>query len=228
MSINGPSKTINDGLILSLDAANIKSYVGSGTAWNDLSKNGNNGTLTNGPVFSTANGGSFAFDGINDYVTVPDVTMLRTFSAMTLDVYVKYVTTSSNQIFAQKWNYSTNNGYGLEIYQGNILGYCMNPSGAYPSASSVSFPAGRVHNFSMTYSGTTQALYANGNLLMSTANGNVPSTTGYDFRIGYRSSGGLGDAPFSGSIYCVKMYNRALSASEILKNYNSIRTRFGI
>jgi hypothetical protein len=67
---------VTDGLILSLDAANNKSYPRSGTTWNDLSGNGNNGTLVNGPTFSSANGGSIVFDGTNDVVST---TLVQTF-----------------------------------------------------------------------------------------------------------------------------------------------------
>ena len=60
---------VTDGLVLCLDAANKRSYPGTGTTWTDRSANGNNGTLTNGPTFDSANGGSIVFDGTNDYVT---------------------------------------------------------------------------------------------------------------------------------------------------------------
>ena len=56
--------------ILCLDAAKKDSYPGTGTAWNDISGNGNNGTLTNGPTFTTGSGGSIVFDGVNDYVDI--------------------------------------------------------------------------------------------------------------------------------------------------------------
>ena len=63
----GPN-IVKDGLVLHLDAANYKSYPGSGTTWSDLSGNGNNGTLTNGPTFDSGNRGSIVFDGSNDFV----------------------------------------------------------------------------------------------------------------------------------------------------------------
>ena len=67
MLAHGPS-IITQGLVLALDAADRNSYPGTGTAWTDLSGNGNNGTLTNGPTYNSANGGSIVFDGSNDYV----------------------------------------------------------------------------------------------------------------------------------------------------------------
>jgi hypothetical protein len=71
MAFNYSPKIVTDGLVLCLDAANNRSYPGSGTAWTDLSRGGNNGALTNGPTFNSANGGSIVFDGTNDYVEIP-------------------------------------------------------------------------------------------------------------------------------------------------------------
>lgn len=66
MATNGGPNIIQNGLVFALDAANKKSYPGSGTTWKDLSGNGNDGTLTNGPTFDSGNGGSIVLDGTND------------------------------------------------------------------------------------------------------------------------------------------------------------------
>jgi hypothetical protein len=66
-SLNG---LVRNGLVLALDAGRTLSYPGSGTTWTDLSGNGNTGTLTNGPTYSSANGGSLVFDGVDDYVNL--------------------------------------------------------------------------------------------------------------------------------------------------------------
>jgi hypothetical protein len=66
MSFNYSPKIVTDGLVLYLDAANTKSYVSGSTVWNDLSRSGYNGTLTNGPTFNISNGGSISFDGVDD------------------------------------------------------------------------------------------------------------------------------------------------------------------
>ena len=58
---------VKDGLVLNLDAAKTDSYPKIGTAWNDISGNRNNSTLTNGPTFDSRNGGSIVLDGVNDY-----------------------------------------------------------------------------------------------------------------------------------------------------------------
>jgi hypothetical protein len=64
-------RIVPQGLVLWYDAARLRSYAGSGTSWNDLSGNGFTGTLTNGPTFSTSNGGRIVLDGTNDWVSLP-------------------------------------------------------------------------------------------------------------------------------------------------------------
>ena len=71
------STIVSSGLVLHLDAGNASSYPGSGTTLTDLSGSGNNGTLVNGPTYSSANGGSLSFDGVNDYVSVSNTSQLR-------------------------------------------------------------------------------------------------------------------------------------------------------
>ena len=70
-SVAAASGIVTTGLVLNLDAGNSASYPGSGTTWTDLSGYGNNATLTNGPTYSSANGGSIVFDGVNDTVSIP-------------------------------------------------------------------------------------------------------------------------------------------------------------
>ena len=88
-------KIITDGLVLALDAGNTKSYPGSGTVWTDLSGNNNTGTLTNGPTFNAANGGSIVFDGTNDYVTLP----ISTTSGQALTYFGWLYSTESTSIY---------------------------------------------------------------------------------------------------------------------------------
>jgi hypothetical protein len=68
-NINVHDSSFNsNGALLYLDAGQSASYPGSGTTWTDLSGNGRNGTLTSGPAYTSADGGSIVFDGVNDYV----------------------------------------------------------------------------------------------------------------------------------------------------------------
>jgi hypothetical protein len=97
MSINSPIKAVNTELVVCLDAGNLKSYVGSGTTWNDLTKNGRNGTLTNGPTFSGANGGTIVFDGTNDYVAVTPMYNFATSNQLTAIIWAKSAVSTWNE-----------------------------------------------------------------------------------------------------------------------------------
>jgi hypothetical protein len=73
---------VTSGLVLCLDAANRKSYSGTGTTWSDLSGNNYNGTLTNGPTFNGANGGSIVFDSTDDFVNVGNIGTITSFTVL--------------------------------------------------------------------------------------------------------------------------------------------------
>jgi hypothetical protein len=96
MAFNYSPKVITDGLVLYLDAANQYSYVSSSNTWRDISRAGANGTLTNGPTFSSANGGSIVFDGIDDYATTTRVPNMTTSSAEASITYEYWVQPTQN------------------------------------------------------------------------------------------------------------------------------------
>ena len=107
-------KTVTDGLLLSFDAANTKSYPKSGTTWSDLSGNGNTGTLTNGPTFNSANGGSIVFDGVDDYVNVANASSLNS-SAQTISVWYNATTIPGRAatVIGKHDVAGSNNGYNI-------------------------------------------------------------------------------------------------------------------
>jgi hypothetical protein len=94
---------VTDGLVLNLDAGLPASYPGSGTTWFDLSGSGNDGTLTNGPTYSSSNGGSLVFDGSNDYVNLNfPFTQSSSANSYTIVMGAKLSTTSSSRYFLEK------------------------------------------------------------------------------------------------------------------------------
>jgi hypothetical protein len=124
----GPS-IINNGLVLDLDAADINSYIGSGTSWKDMTGNGNSGTLVNGPSFSGSNGGSIVFDGIDDYVILNGGNNLNNWNAdginsatsyrsyTSANIWFKAATTSTSGV--QKMIFSDNFGVEYGFSQTN-------------------------------------------------------------------------------------------------------------
>ena len=100
------ANVVTDGLVLALDAANTKSYPGSGTTWRDMSGNNITGSLTNGPTFNSANGGSIVFDGTNDSVIMADNSALNT-QTPSVEVWIKTNATNQNGFWFEKGTVNT-------------------------------------------------------------------------------------------------------------------------
>jgi hypothetical protein len=233
MGIAYNPKIVTDGLVLCLDAANVKSYPGSGTSINDLSGNGNNGTLVNGPTFDSSNGGSIVFDGSNDFINTANIQFERT-DAFTLSAWVKSSSPPNNQIINnENMDYR---GYMLVINSGDskiLFGLRHTTSNRIQVTSSNIVISNVWHYLTATYDGSSTAsgveLYINSikqakttladNLSLTT----ISNQTTY---IGIRRPATPG--PFRGNISNTQIYNRALSPAEIRQNFNATRGRYGI
>jgi hypothetical protein len=226
MAVGYNPSIVSDGLVFFLDPANMRSYSGSGVTANGL-VGGIGGTLVNGVGFTSSNNGSFIFDGTNDFITIPDNSLLNNFTNMTLEVVVKY-TTTNDQIFAQKVNYSTGNGYTLELFSSGIVAFCYGSGAGYLSVSVSNYPANNIYHMVLTLSGNTQTLYINGVSVASNASGSVPTISGTVMKIGDRTGTYVTSAYLGGNVYLTKFYNRALTQQEILQNFNATRFRYGI
>ena len=219
---------VKDGLVLDLDAAKKDSYPGTGTAWNDISGNGNNGTLTNGPTFNSSNGGSIVFDGTNDYINTVTATSLGINSASTsFSISIWFKTTGVNEYYLFD-NYNGSADISLRIDGGKIEVY-MSATGTINAAQFGSgYNNGIWHNVILTWNGSnTITVYVDG-ISIGT---NTTSITGSfesnaAFQIGSRPAGG--GSVFSGNISQIQVYNRALTSTEITQNYNALKGRFGL
>jgi hypothetical protein len=219
-----PPPIVGDGLVLNLDAANFRSYAGTGTAWNDVSGNSNNGTLTNGPTYSSANGGSIVFDGVNDYVNVPYNSIINNSTAFTIDFWFK-----SNNIGAEQMLFSTSksspaSGYHVEIYQSKFL-FQVYPSTGFTSSTQTLF-SNIFYNVSITYNLGNITYYINSIPAGTATHTFTPSDN--DIAIGkFTYTAGSGYY-LNGNIPAFRFYNRVLSAQEIQQNFNALRGRYGI
>jgi hypothetical protein len=214
-------RIVTDGLVLCLDAANRKSYPGSGTAWNDLSGNNNTGTLTNGPTFDSANGGSIVFDGVNDFV---QTTLNSSFTAMTLMGFIKR---NGNQVNYAGIFFSRGTSVtGLDFYSTtNNLGYHWNDqSNTYTFVSNLAVPNTTWCMITMSVTSTAATLYVNTSSVTNTVSHGT--TTINDLKLGQDDD--TASRFMNGNIATTLLYNRALSAAEVLQNYNATRSRFGI
>jgi hypothetical protein len=221
----GPGNIVTNGLILYLDAANSLSYVSGSTTWNDLSSSGNNGTLTNGPTFNSANGGSIVFDGTNDYISIILPSPISV-SSFTYNVWFNadIVTDAYRTII----DFNNDNFLMTIIPSGQLS--LWNPIfnlGFAPSASTW-YNIQVSHNNSSPYYS-----YINGNLVGTYSDATTTTHTVCSIGVGAGfitgSCGTRGpDEFFDGKISIASIYNRGLSASEVLQNYNSTKARFGL
>lgn len=223
MSIRGGPDIVENGLLLALDAANVKSYLGSGTNWVDLSGNNNNGTLTNGPTFSGGNIGSIVFDGANDFVQCTGTVSL---TAATFIVWIRRNGTQDTYdgiLFSRGTSVT-----GINFQSSNQLGYHWNGiSNTYDWTSGLAIPdlAWSMCAVSVTSTTATAYLYQASGLTTATNTVSHTSTTLDDIKIAQDDFGGRF---FNGNIAQASIYNRALSSDEILQNYNATRSRFNI
>jgi hypothetical protein len=224
MAVHAGPEIVEDGLILALDAANPRSYTGSGNTWFDLSRNSRNGTLMNSPTFSIANNGSLVFDGLNDYTDVSNTSSFSPSAATSFSISVWFNFTSAlswHGIFTK--NRSLNQHFGLWL--NNSIPIFGNAGGGNLSANTT-LSSNRWYNVVCTQIGSTsRSIYINSNLAIL-SNVSYPSTGNENIQIGRAS--GVNEF-FYGEISNVMFYyNRALTASEIRQNFEATRDRYGI
>jgi hypothetical protein len=238
MSVKGGPNTVTFGLVLELDAGNIKSYQSGSTTWFDKSGNANNGTLTNGPTFNTGSLGSIVFDGVDDYVNCgnPSTVQFEKTSPFTLGIWFKHTFSASCNILSKQSNTSPNfTGWGLGMNgSGTRLQFFTYNNG---SGRVVDFPSaynnGTWNYVVVTYDGTDTIpginFYVNStNVGLSTILINSqPSTIVSTASLQISGRAGTNNI-WGGTVSLAQIYNRALSADEVLQNYNATKGRFGL
>jgi hypothetical protein len=209
---------ITNGLVLNLDAGFLPSYSTSGTTWYDLAYSGYNGTLTNGPTYSSLDGGSIVFDGVDDYMIRTDAS-LKNYTTVTANIWM-YVTSSNawetyfsynaeEAGISQGWGVrrqSTNNIFqywggtgnsGIKLYQNGQL----------------------LNSANSTYSQVNATINNTWQMVTIVATGVSSWNTHNRLTIATRSDG-LNSATGM-KVGRFNLYNRELSAVEILQNYLS-------
>lgn len=231
----GP-KIVTDGLVLCLDAASSKSYPGSGSAWFDLSANSADCSLINSPTYITNN--SFSFDGIDEYGSITNIPTRS--NTVTHEVWVRPTSLTggeggrsclikpqgtntlsdthcyimSNGSVETSLRNSTDNGYEIYSTAANLIAI----NNWYHIIQTVNRPAGNVRIYINSVlranNGTsTHNMSYTGNAQIAQQGTNIASI--YARRL-------------NGRIAIAKIYNKVLSASEILQNYNATKGRFGL
>ena len=212
MGVTYNPKIVTNGLVLALDAANVKSYPGSGTAWTDMSGLGNNGALTNGPTFSSNNAGSIVFDGTNDYINFSTYSQPEylTTTSFTWGIWVKTSVNSVNPIMGNRVGSSW-----VKITTANFEYSPTNLSGNVPL---------NLWSYVNAVKDTTNLrYYINASLI-----GSSTSSTTKASQVFYLGGDPSANELSQCSISVAHVYNRALSATEIQQNFNALRGRYGI
>jgi hypothetical protein len=240
---------VQSGLVLNLDASFKSSYLGTGSTWTDISYNGNNGTLTNGVGYSSANGGVMTFDGVNDYVQMSNALTLGT-NQFTIEFWInnKYNYTSGNfkntilsnyLDYNSSWNtylyigiyYGTSGGdFGSfnsngDIYLINSVGnFIMNPS----NTGKINITNNQWTHVCFVRNGNDVSTYKNG-VKLATINNVSTANNNYSGSRSFRIGGGVSSAQnHFGDLSNNRIYNTALTDAEVLQNFNASKSRFGL
>ena len=221
MAFNYSPKIVTDGLVLCLDAGNPNSYPGSGNIWKDLSRGRNNGTLVNGPTFSGENQGSIVFDGVNDYAAVSSLNLTETTENFTITTLVKFPTFNNSGVivwnaFSQYWALMTNTSFGAAN-----LTFTTKGTRSMAAVSSTLTTNQWYYVVCKREAGVNH-LYINNTVYTYTSIVSIPGDTLFEL------SNSNFFYKFNGNLALIQIYNRALSPTEILQNYNATKSRFGL
>ena len=221
---------VTDGLVFYVDAGNGNSYPGSGGTWTDL-VGGNDGSFNNmddinnpSNSYDSGNGGSIVFDGTDDYITIPQSVGDLSQNPMTTEHWVKFDNFNSGGDMLLMDRTSYNGSNGIETF---ILGspkvVSVRGSGGTKHDGSTVISTGVWTHICIVFSGTTAYIYINGQLDNSGTIGAVQNSS-YNMHLGHYPS--LHQYNFDGNWATCLIYHKALSASEVLQNYNALKNRF--
>ena len=222
MGLSHSPKIVTSGLVYTIDAANSKSYPGSGSNWTDLISQSNN-TLTNSPAYSSANGGSILFDGTNDYV-LGSTQLSVNYSSFTVTAWAKH---TAAIIDAKMVSFSAAD-YTKVIFMQTYLTNFRICDEFGCSVGTAVINDGFWKMYTMVGDGTSIRGYINDNAtpdITKAANSRIISETPM---IGATFIGASPAYFFNGNMSAVSIYNRALSTSEIKQNFNAYRGRYSV
>ena len=216
------TKIISEGLVFNMDAANRASYPRTGTTATDTI-NSLTGTI-NGSTFLSTDKGILNFDGGDDYLDfgTPSELVFDSSAQFTKSMWIQKTADQSHVhvIFQQR---RTMIGIGYTGVGGTITNKPYSYIGGSTTNGTTTLSNNVWYNITVTYNNTSVKLYVNG-VLEATSTKTLESDSGSTVFFGKSVSGNF----FEGNISNCIVYNRALSAEEVLQNYNGLRGRFGL
>ncbi len=223
------SGIVTTGLVLNLDAGNATSYPGTGTTWTDLSGNGNNATLTNGPTYTSANGGAIVFDGTDDHALLNTTSVIS--GDFTVEVWFNQTSYTPSSFASQRCLVGgSDNSSGSDNCQfiigdnGTIL-LAINGAGVTLTPTTTGLMIlNNWYHIIWTRTGSNITTYLN-NVSRSTgtSSGNVRVD-----RVGQVGANNGLSKNFPGKISSVRFYNKFLTQAEVSQNFDALRGRYGV
>jgi len=223
---------VTNGLVLSLDAANSRSYVSGSTVWRDMSGNNRSGSLLSGTSYSSTNGGSINFTG--GYVSGSSQINTRQNFTVSVWMYPTALGTTRRALVGNSYS-GNSNGWYLSTAgsnTNNTFFFSVGTDQAYRVAAADTLALNQWYYLTAVCQNGWGSidLYRNGNVITSYAvslqTTNTLTYTFAELNIGGRISTSID--PYSGNISQVQVYNRALSAQEVKQNYDALKTRFNL
>ena len=221
MAVKYNTSIVRDGLVLYLDAANPKSYPGSGTTFFNLGSNGINATLVNGPTYSSNNKGYFILDGVNDYINTNTDTY-NCAQTISYEFFMKLSTVSENKVLIGKYD-----GAAPDMWIGITSGNQYLYAGYYSLTTNFVVTDNIFRHYVITYNSSTNEtkLYVNGAFHSGTTVSARSNPRG-NLMIG--KFGTAANNYFPNNLPFIRIYNKALSATEVKTNFEATRGRFDI
>jgi hypothetical protein len=224
MSLGHGASIVRNGLVLHIDAANRKSYPGTGTTCTNLSNTSNSGTLTNGTTYSNTNRGLFNFDGTNDLISIPH-NAAQNPTSITISSWVRPSSLLKNSNIVGKTN---NAGYRYRVNtNGSVTFFDRGATNALTTATGLII-ANNWYNIAVTGDATGLQIFINGVFIISNAVAFGGNTSSGNLALGAEDVTASFSESLIGSISQVSIYNRVLTGTEMQQNFNAIRGRYNI
>lgn len=226
MAINYNTRIVTNGLVLCLDAANPKSYPGTGATWYDLSGNNFNASIVGTNVWDSTFGGQFNFGNVSQttqYIVLPHLAAQSTNLNYTLEFWLRPISVTGPVYFSSIAITGNDNYFILQQNASTLQ--------RYTATGSISYTDNEILQFCVVRNGSdTGLLYKNGISVSSTLITTINAAEGWILNQEQDSVGGNFDPAqnFRGAFMAVRLYDRNLSSDEIKQNFSAHRGRYGI
>jgi len=209
-----------------ISAGNTASYSGSGTTITDMSPNAYSATMVNATFDGADSGGTFVFDGSGDYINTNQSLAFENFS---ICIWFKTQTAGINMLISKETNAGWPWNYRMWLNNGQLVADVAQSSGTFSSLTDNSNYKNGAWQFAVfTRNDSNWYLYKNGVQVQTKADDLTGTVTNSQPVWIGRSAYLGGSYDFTGSISEVLIYDRVLTSSEVLQNYNATKTRFGL